>query len=161
MLTVLPRKLYSVCTVFPPFKNWKRLHGHLFLLGTGTCWTLRKNWPEVLDHHVWKGKIVLWLEDWIQETWLQIPLGYRSTLGLHSEFFGTQILLSHSFAMGFNFMWLSMHNFKLSYICRQYTQIYVSPNILEENFNLLCFHHIHQNAKHKFLYFLHPWKDEE
>lgn len=73
---------YIQCVLFsPPFKKWLRLHDCLLLLRTGGCSALRKNGPEVLNH-VWKGRMVLWQEDWIQETWLQIPLGYKSTLGL-------------------------------------------------------------------------------
>lgn len=32
---------------------------------------------------------------------------------------------------------------------------------LKKNVYICCFHHVHQNTQHKFLYFPHPWKDEE
>lgn len=52
---------YIQCVLFsPPFKKWMRLHDCLSLLWTGGCSALRKNWPEVLNHHAWKGRMVLW-----------------------------------------------------------------------------------------------------
>lgn len=63
-----------------------RLHDCLFLLGTGACWALKKNWPEVLNHLVWKGRLVRRLNsrDLAPNPVAGLPFVWPS------EFFGTQ-----------------------------------------------------------------------